>query len=90
MSSEPKKSWVIVERETGSDKFVVLAGTEDCKAINTALAALKLYKDECIKDGKLDLTLIRQVVAENLSPVNQVLDQDQEDDTDRLMSMVDL
>jgi len=69
---------------------VVLAGTEDKKAINAALASLKLYKDECTRDGREDLTIIRQAVAEDLAPINQVLSQDQEDETDRLMSMVEL
>jgi len=90
MTNKPQKSWVIIERENDSNKFIVLAGTEDRKAINAALAALKLYKDECIKDGKLDLTLIKQAIAEDLSPVNQVLDQNHEDEADRLMSMVEL
>ena len=85
-----KKSWVILERTDGTNDFVVLAGTEDKKAINAALASLKLYKDECTRDGREDLTIIRQAVAEDLAPINQVLSQDQEDETDRLMSMVEL
>ena len=84
------KSWIILERTNGTDEFVVLAGTEDKKAINKALASLKLYKDECIRDNKEDLTIIRQSVVKEQNPVNQVLDQDQEDDAERLMSMIDL
>lgn len=85
------KSWVIVEMEIidGEEKFKSLAGTEDRKAINAALAALKDYKDRCIQLNQLDLTEIRTSVIQELNPVNQVISQDEDDSADRLMSMVD-
>jgi hypothetical protein len=90
MKIKQNKSWVILEVENikGEDKYTVLAGTEDIKAINTALAAIKDFKDRCIKDGKLDLTEIRTSVVDDLSPVNQILNQDDEEVVDRLLSMV--
>jgi hypothetical protein len=87
-----KKSWVIVEVTEGSERqeFVTLAGTSDKRAINKVLAALKLYKDECLRDGREDLTLLRQSVVEDLSPVNQVLNQDNDEAQERLMSLVEI
>ena len=85
-----KKAWVIVEMSTinGEETFKTLAETEDRKAINTALSALKLYKDDKIKYNELDLTEIRTSVVEELSPINQILETE-DSDVDRLMSLVD-
>jgi hypothetical protein len=89
----PKRAWVILEEVTlpdGKKQLIPLAGTEDEKAINTALAAIKLYKDEKIKSVDVDLTDIRTSVVDKLNPVNQILDQDDgEEVVERLMSLVD-
>ena len=88
--SNSKKYWLVVECTDNMKNVVVLAGTEDHKAINSALAALNLYRDKCIKDGKLDLTDIRQSVVEEINPINQLLNQDEEDISERLSNMVDM
>jgi hypothetical protein len=85
-----KKYWMVVECTDDLKNVVVLAGTEDHKAINSALAALSLYRQKCIQDGKLDLTDIRQSVVEAVNPVNQILQQDEEDISERLSTMVDM
>ena len=79
----------IFSLENGTFRFI--AGTEDPRAINRALAALKQYKDERIRSDKVDLTIIRTTVVEELKTVsiNEVLEQDANDETDRLLSMVD-
>jgi hypothetical protein len=85
-----KRAWIILERR--GDEMIPLAGTEDEKAINKALSALKQYKDERIRWGGLDLTDIRSTVVESLDrqAIDDVLERDEEDRLDSLMSMVDM
>lgn len=92
MSSATNKMWIILEQSAinGAIKHTVIAGTEDEKAINKALTALMEYKDYCIKTNKLDLTEIRSNKVEQINPVNQVLEQDDSDSIDRVMSMVNM
>ncbi len=87
---QQKKYWLIVECTDNMKNITVLAGTEDRKAINTALASLNQYRQKCIQDGRLDLTDIKQSVVEETNPVNQILNQDVEEISDRLSSMVDM
>lgn len=81
-----KRAWVILEKR--GDQLIPLAGTEDEKAINMALSALKQYKDEKISQGELDLTDIRSTIVESLE--RQALERDEEDRLESLMSMVDM
>jgi len=83
------REWVIVEKN--GENVRVLAGTEDPRAINRALAALNQYKGERIRQDKVDLTIIRTTVVEELQRVsiNEVLEQDASEEVDRLLSMVD-
>jgi hypothetical protein len=83
------KSWVILEKDD-SNNFKVLAGTEDKAAINVALLAMIDYKAKCSKENKIDLTIIRASVEEDQSPINKILNQEEGESVDRLMSMVDL
>lgn len=83
------RAWLIIEK-VGED-FKVLAGTEDRHAINKALAALKLHKDQKIRDGAVDLTEIRSTVVEELERqmVDEVLESHDENKIDALLSMVE-
>lgn len=81
-----KRAWVILEKR--GDELIPLAGTEDEKAINRALNALKQYKDERIRLGGLDLTDIRSTVVESLE--RQAIDDVLEDDNDRLDSLLSM
>lgn len=85
-----KRAWVILEKR--GDELIPLAGTEDEKAINRALSALKQYKDERIRLGGLDLTEIRSTVVESLDrqAIDEVLEQDENDQLDSLLSMVNM
>jgi hypothetical protein len=85
-----KRAWVILEKR--GDQLIPLAGTEDEKAINRALNALKQYKDERIRLGGIDLTDIRSTVVESLEcqAIEEVLEQDKSDRLDNLLSMVSL
>ena len=74
--------------EKRGDELIPLAGTEDEKAINRALNALKQYKDERIRLGGLDLTDIRSTVVESLE--RQAIDDVLEDDNDRLDSLLSM
>ena len=85
-----KKYWLVVECTDNMRNVVVLAGTEDHRAINSALAAINQYRERCILEGRLDLTDIRQSVVEEINPINQILSQEEEDISDRLSSMVDM
>ena len=87
---QQKKYWLIVECTDNMKNITVLAGTEDRKAINMALASLSQYRQKCIQDGRLDLTDIKRSVIEETDPINQVLNQDEEEISDRLSSMVDM
>jgi hypothetical protein len=87
---KPKKYWLIVECTDNMNNVKVLAGTEDHKAINTALSAINQYRQKIIQEGKLDLTDIRQSIVEEVNPINQILSQDEEEISDRLASMIDM
>lgn len=89
------KSWVLVELTTvgGEVKTKALAGTEDLKCANRALAAMKLYKDETIRAGRVDLTLIHTTIADNVdynSTLDECLNPSEDETVDKLMSLVDV
>jgi hypothetical protein len=89
------KSWVFVEvTEVGGEKkFTPLAGTEDQKCANRVLASMKLHKDETIKAGKPDVTLIHSAVVDDVdynATLDDCLNPDQEDNVERLLSLVNM
>jgi len=90
-----KKSWVLVEvtESAGENKFKPLAGTEDRKCANRALAAMKLYKDEAIKAGRDDLTLIHTAVVDDVeynATLDEVLEPEPEDEVAKILSLVNM
>lgn len=89
------KSWVLLEITDvdGEKKFKPLAGTEDKRCINRALASMKLYKDETIKAGRVDETIIHTSVVDNIdynSAIDECLNPDQEDEVDKILSLVNI
>ena len=87
------KSWVLIEVEKvgGEETVKALAGTEDRKCINRALAAMKLFKDEAIKAGRHDQTIIRSTIVDNAeynSAIDECLEPELENEIDRLLSLV--
>jgi len=89
-----KRSWVLVEvvESAGDKTFKPLAGTEDKKCAIRALESMKLYRDEILKTGKDDLTLIHSSIVDDIeynSTLNKILEPDQEDEVERIFSLVD-
>lgn len=87
------KTWVLLEVTTvGGDKEMkALAGTEDLKCVNRALAAMKLFKDEAIKAGRDDLTLIHSTVTDNVdynATLDECLDPSEDDSVAAILSLV--
>lgn len=88
-----KKSWVLVEvtESAGEKNFKPLAGTEDKKCVNRALQAMKLYRDEVLKAGRDDLTLIHTTVVDDVeynATLDEVLEPEPEDEVAKILSLV--
>ncbi|KKN58923.1 hypothetical protein LCGC14_0547250 [marine sediment metagenome] len=89
------KSWILIEvtEIAGEKTFTALAGTEDKKCANRALAAMKLHKDETIKAGRDDLTIMRSTVVDNVdySPaIDECLNPELEDNVAKILNLVDV
>lgn len=85
------KVWILLEVDktaNGSEKAIPLAGTQDKTLVNKILSLLIEYKNNCLKSGKLDLTEIRRSAVEELNPINQILNED--DDTQIINNLLDL
>lgn len=83
-----RKVWVLVEKE--GEEFKILAGTEDKFAAQKILSALLSYKDNMVKSGKPDLTIINSKIIDDIVPekINDLLNHE-ELATDRIFDMVE-
>lgn len=90
-----RKSYILVEvlHTPEEDKMNILAGTESKVCALRALEVYKSYKNECVKRGIDSQTLIRSGVVDDPEynvHIESTVKPTNEDETDRLLSMVDL